>query len=193
MKKTFLNLSEEKKNTIIDAIKDEFLVHPFSDASVASIIDKAGISRGSFYQYFENLEEAYFYILDLFTKDTHEIFFNLLKENNFEYKKALEIYGNVLFEEMLQDEVYNLYKFKYLNWTQDLEEKHTKYLVENYGDEKKSSALLSEREDMMFIKAVVHDLVCRLFSENWTKEEFLEKYNLYCEWIIKGVNYGRTI
>ncbi|EHR32328.1 TetR/AcrR family transcriptional regulator [Helcococcus kunzii] len=193
MKKTFLNLSEEKKNTIIDAIKDEFLIHPFSDASVASIIDKAGISRGSFYQYFENLEEAYFYILDLFTKDTHEIFFNLLKENNFEYKKALEIYGNVLFEEMLQDEVYNLYKFKYLNWTQDLEEKHTKYLVENYGDEKKSSALLSEREDMMFIKAVVHDLVCRLFSENWTKEEFLEKYNLYCEWIIKGVNYGRTI
>lgn len=193
MKKTFLNLSEEKKNTIIDAIKDEFLVHPFSDASVASIIDKAGISRGSFYQYFENLEEAYFYILDLFTKDTHEIFFNLLKENNFEYKKALEVYGNVLFEEMLQDEVYNLYKFKYLNWTQELEEKHTKYLVENHGDEKKSSALLSEREDMMFIKAVVHDLVCRLFSENWTKEEFLQKYNLYCEWIIKGVNYGRTI
>lgn len=193
MKKTFSNLSEEKKNKIIYAIKEEFLLHPFSDASVASIIDKASISRGSFYQYFENLEEAYFYILDLFTKDAHEIFYKLLKENDFESRQALDLYGNVLYEEILKDDVYNLYKFRYLNWTQDLERKHTKYLVENNKDKEKISSLLSEREDMMFIKAVVHDLVLRLFSENWTKEEFLQKYNLYCEWIIKGVNYGRTI
>lgn len=193
MKKTFLNLPEEKRNTIIHAIKEEFLVHPFSDASVASIIEKAGISRGSFYQYFENLEEAYFYILDLFTKDTHFLFYNLLKENNFEYKTTLELYGNVLSKEILNSEFYNLYKFKYLNWTQDLEEKHKKYLMDCNGEAIKSSSLLNKNEEMKFIKAVVHDLVCRLFSENWSEKEFLEKYNLYCKWIIKGVNNGRII
>ncbi|BBF43610.1 transcriptional regulator, TetR family [Lachnospiraceae bacterium KM106-2] len=58
-KQTFYNLSEDKQKTIIDAARNEFSIHSFYDASINQIIKDAGISRGSFYQYFENKEDVY--------------------------------------------------------------------------------------------------------------------------------------
>lgn len=59
---TFFNLPEEKRNRIIEAAILEFLTYSFDQASIARIIDKADIPRGSFYQYFENLKDLYKYI-----------------------------------------------------------------------------------------------------------------------------------
>lgn len=62
---TFFNLPEEKKNRIIRAAIQEFAAYSFDQASIAHIIEKAGIPRGSFYQYFENLKDVYKYIINL--------------------------------------------------------------------------------------------------------------------------------
>lgn len=62
---TFYNLPEEKRAKIIDAAIDEFARKPFSSASVAGIIERAGIPRGSFYQYFADLTDLYKYVLDV--------------------------------------------------------------------------------------------------------------------------------
>lgn len=69
---TFFNLPEEKKNKIIKAAKDEFTEHEFSKARVSNIIKNAAIPRGSFYQYFENLEDLYFFIIDDMFKGIYE-------------------------------------------------------------------------------------------------------------------------
>ena len=61
---TFFNLPIEKKEKIINAAKSEFVEYSFHDASINRIIKSAGISRGSFYMYFENKEELFLYILD---------------------------------------------------------------------------------------------------------------------------------
>lgn len=50
----FLKLPEEKRMTILDAARDEFARVPFEEASINQIIKNAGISRGSFYTYFED-------------------------------------------------------------------------------------------------------------------------------------------
>lgn len=63
-KKTFFNLLDEKKEKIIECSKEEFSKYNFYDASINRIIKNAGISRGSFYQYFENKEDLYIYLLD---------------------------------------------------------------------------------------------------------------------------------
>ena len=55
---TFLNLPIEKKKKIMNAAKSEFVEYSFYDASINRIIKNAGISRGSFYMYFENKEEG---------------------------------------------------------------------------------------------------------------------------------------
>lgn len=72
-KETFLNLSEEKKRKIFDAAVDEFAVHRFSEASINQIIKNAEISRGSFYQYFNDKEDLYLYILTEIGKEKIEV------------------------------------------------------------------------------------------------------------------------
>lgn len=62
---TFFNLPEEKKNRIIHAAMHEFAAYRFDQASITHIIEKAGIPRGSFYQYFENLKDVYKHIIIL--------------------------------------------------------------------------------------------------------------------------------
>ncbi|MEL1133668.1 TetR/AcrR family transcriptional regulator [Desulfitobacterium sp. THU1] len=62
---TFFNLPEEKRERITEAAMSEFSAYPFAQASIARIIEQAGIPRGSFYQYFKNLKDLYKYIFNL--------------------------------------------------------------------------------------------------------------------------------
>lgn len=62
---TFFNLPEEKQSRILQAAIWEFSNFPFSKASIAQIVEKAGIPRGSFYQYFSDLKDLYRYLFNL--------------------------------------------------------------------------------------------------------------------------------
>ena len=63
-KDTFKNLNEDKKQRIFDAAIQEFSTCSFSDASINQIIKTAGIPRGSFYQYFNDKEDLYLYMIE---------------------------------------------------------------------------------------------------------------------------------
>ena len=52
--KTFYNLPYEKRKRISDAIIKEFMERPNEKVSINRIIKTAEISRGSFYQYFDD-------------------------------------------------------------------------------------------------------------------------------------------
>lgn len=71
---TFFRLPEEKRRRIFEAALDEFSSRRFSDASINSIIKAAGIPRGSFYQYFENKEDLYAFILQQISSEKIDIF-----------------------------------------------------------------------------------------------------------------------
>lgn len=62
--KTFINLPDDKKETLLKAARREFSQHPFLSSSINQIIIDAKIPRGSFYQYFDNKEDLYFYVLE---------------------------------------------------------------------------------------------------------------------------------
>ena len=62
---TFFNLPQEKRDRIIAAALDELAESTFDSASIAGIVENAGISRGSFYQYFSDLTDLYKYIYSL--------------------------------------------------------------------------------------------------------------------------------
>lgn len=66
-KSTFFNLPLDKRDKILECSKDEFAKHGFYNSSINRIIKEADISRGSFYQYFENKEDLYFYLLNSYT------------------------------------------------------------------------------------------------------------------------------
>ena len=61
--KVFFNLKEEKKERILKSAIDEFSKCIYEEVQVKRIVESAGIARGSFYQYFEDIEDLLRYLL----------------------------------------------------------------------------------------------------------------------------------
>lgn len=76
--KTFLNLAVSKQEALLKAAHNEFTRALLDAASINRIIKDANISRGSFYMYFEDKEDIYFYLLEKnriqFADETRKIF-----------------------------------------------------------------------------------------------------------------------
>lgn len=65
---TFFNLPEYKRERFIDAALDEFAECAYSRASVSRIARRAGVAKGSVYQYFRDKKDLYLYLIDLASK-----------------------------------------------------------------------------------------------------------------------------
>ena len=73
-KQTFLNLPDEKRNIIIDAAINEFAEYGLENASTNRIVANSGISKGSFYQYFEDKQDVFMYLLTVLETEKMEYF-----------------------------------------------------------------------------------------------------------------------
>lgn len=71
VKSTFLNLPDEKKQRITQAVLKEFSTYPLTDAQVSRIVKDAEIARGAFYKYFDDLTDAYLYVYKIAIKEIH--------------------------------------------------------------------------------------------------------------------------
>lgn len=67
-KETFHNLPDEKQQQLISIAAEEFASNAYKAASISNIVRKAGIAKGSFYQYFENKKDLYRYLIELGTE-----------------------------------------------------------------------------------------------------------------------------
>lgn len=63
-KPTFDNIPPEKRRRIIDTATVEFAKKGYHDASISAIAEKAGISVGSVYKYFENKQDLFLTTVD---------------------------------------------------------------------------------------------------------------------------------
>lgn len=70
-------------------------------------------------------------ILDLETKDIHNLFLEILKENEFDFYKSLKLYGLEIADLLFESGDYLIYKNKYLYWTAELENKWKVYKKKN--------------------------------------------------------------
>lgn len=62
-KATFFNLPAEKRDRIVELAIEEFAERPYAQASLSRIVARAGIAKGSIYQYFENKFDLYRWLL----------------------------------------------------------------------------------------------------------------------------------
>lgn len=79
-KQTFFNLSVGKQETLINAAMKEFSRVQLFEASISNIVRSAGIPRGSFYQYFDDKEDAFYFLLDNHCKEMQKNFILSLKK-----------------------------------------------------------------------------------------------------------------
>jgi len=60
---TFRRLPEEKRSRFLDAAWAEFNRVPIEAVSINQIVQKAGVPRGSFYQYFADKDDLFWYLM----------------------------------------------------------------------------------------------------------------------------------
>lgn len=73
-KKTFLNLPDEKRRNIVNAAIEEFAEYGLENASTNRIVANSGISKGSFYQYFEDKQDVFMYLLTVLEQQKMDYF-----------------------------------------------------------------------------------------------------------------------
>lgn len=89
--RTFLNLPKEKRIRILRAAKKEFSRVPLEKAVIANIVKEAKIPRGSFYQYFDNVEDLFFHLIHYMYGIDKKKFAKYLKEADNDVYEALKM------------------------------------------------------------------------------------------------------
>lgn len=94
-KKAFFSIAQQKQDRILNCALDEFSGSDFHSASINRIVQSAGIPRGSFYQYFEDKEDLYFYLLETILEKEHTSFF--AKNHTESTSPNLLLYHQIMF------------------------------------------------------------------------------------------------
>jgi AcrR family transcriptional regulator len=63
-KQTFINLSIERQEEILQIAFEEFALKGYQNASLSIIIKKLGLAKGSFYRYFLNKKDLFAYLIE---------------------------------------------------------------------------------------------------------------------------------
>lgn len=90
-KDTFFNLPDEKKKNIYSAALEEFANKSYEKVSITNIVNNSNISKGSFYQYFEDKADLYKYIMN-----------NIADEKQFYLNDVLDIQDDIDFFDFIR-------------------------------------------------------------------------------------------
>lgn len=101
---TFYNLPDKRQQIIIDAAITEFANHSYEAASISSIVSEAKIAKGSFYQYFEDKQDLYLYLVDLAIEARNSF---IMGVNLPSIKAGFFVYLRALFEAILAFQLAN--------------------------------------------------------------------------------------
>ncbi|MDN6161510.1 MAG: TetR/AcrR family transcriptional regulator, partial [Atopostipes sp.] len=112
---TFLNLPEKKKERIMTAALAEFSRVVMNEASVTNIVKKADISRGSFYQYFEDKEDLYQYLIKNAYREHRQHLYETIESNDGDlYQSLLDFYSEYI-DEIMGSEFFSFYENTFLH------------------------------------------------------------------------------
>ena len=84
-KEMFYKIPLEKQEMFINVAIDEFTSKSFEQASINSIIKKANISRGSFYNYFEDIEELIMFVFEKVKQERFQYASEIIKSCDKDY------------------------------------------------------------------------------------------------------------
>lgn len=190
--KTFYNLPKEKKLRILKAGKKEFSRVPLEKAIIANIAKDADIPRGSFYQYFTNLEDLFTYIIEYLYGFNKKKFSTYLEENNNNIYDALKVrFSNEI--DKLSKEENRQFRVNTITILLKDNKEYSKEFIDNIIDKKSSLDLdffpteyqkkrnFSKMLDL--IKMVGDTCVERYLMNEVSEEEIKNDYNEYIDYL----------
>ncbi len=199
-KQTFFHLSKDKQEILMESAKKEFSRVPLHEASIANIIKTAGIPRGSFYQYFEDKEDLFYYLLNQLSKKNNERFISILKEKNGELFAAIIDLFHFMIKNLRNEENKNLFKNAFLNMNYRLENTIANHVYEENQKKQylftmnlintKNLNIRSEQELEQIIKiiwAVTFQNLVQVFVKDLTDETALKNFIEQIELVKRGL------
>lgn len=97
IKQTFYNLSETKRKELINIAKKEFANHSIYEATVANIVNEFGIARSSFYNYFDNINDLYYYILKEYKNSIkNKLIMEVEKNDGDIFKSVIDVFNYII-------------------------------------------------------------------------------------------------
>ncbi|MFS1135368.1 TetR/AcrR family transcriptional regulator [Enterococcus hirae] len=200
-KSTFLNLPNEKKQRLIEILLENFSARHISQVKVADIVEDMAMSRGAFYKYFEDLEDAYTYTIQYYSIQIHRDILKYISQNKQDFFQGIENYLAWCSE--LEQKSSYWQAIRFLTRSDDFtNHQRTKPSAES-GRLKEWFKLLkvngfhitSEEEAISFLYFVM-DLVINSLTDyianDWTTDELLQDYRYKVKWLQKGLKTERS-
>lgn len=193
-KKTFYNLSKEKKNKLVEAGLKEFSRVDLNSASISNIIKYASIPRGSFYQYFYDKKDMFTYLLLEYCGDIQLVLINKIKEHEGDiFKGFIETFKN-LYSKICKDEVTEFFKNSFLHMDNIIQNKLTEKIQEKeneiigYMNLEKMRFKDNERLKYLIrmIIAITIQNIITSFSKELTIDESIKIYIIEMDLLMNG-------
>lgn len=193
----FLKLPEEKRSKILQAVRAELAEFPVNELSINRIIRSADISRGSFYQYFEDKEDLLEYVFSDFKQAViHEIMQSLQRNQGDMFEVGIDILQKIIAVGS-RDENRRIFVnvFSYIRVAQDSFQKalaNEEALVESFLGYIDRSRLRFKSDDeireiMKLGLAVFKDSVCRCFADIDNASVIMDNFRLRMEILKYGI------
>jgi len=201
--KTFFNLSEKKRQRLIDAAMKEFAHVPVNKASIANIIKNAEISRGSFYQNFEDKKDLYYYLIGIFKYNTRQLMKENFKKANGKFIDGYRMFGVQYIQYVMESEKVEFFKNMYLHMDYQVSQEVGGELVNSIRDDHQKngerivdiidwdSLKIETKEElidlMKFILNILNQTIMEGFSKEWTIQETKDYFVKRLKWISDGL------
>lgn len=191
-KKTFLNLPETRKAEIRDLLLTIFYEKPVSQVKVSEIVTALQMSRGIFYKYFEDLNDAYDYIIHYYAGQIHGeiIEYMTQQENDFFHgiETFLLLYVDLDHSSARYRQLVLLAQNSYL-FSYRPEADHG---VEAWSEllEKNQVVMQTEEEQISFLyfsMKLVIDSLTDMLANHWDEKALIKDFRFKTNWLLEGI------
>ncbi|WP_315081913.1 TetR family transcriptional regulator [uncultured Clostridium sp.] len=199
-KQTFFNLSIGKQEALINAAMKEFSRVQLFEASISNIVKSAGISRGSFYQYFDDKEDVFYFLLNNHSKEMQKNFILSLKKVDGDIFEAFIEMFQYMMKNFQNQQNRDFFKNIFLNMnhktentlTQNVNEKMCNdHFSEIFGLINTTNLNVTKDEEIFLvfkiIMAVMFQNLIHNFAVELPFEESIKNYTLEINMLKKGL------
>lgn len=190
-KSTFNNLNEEKKLKIINELIELYSTVNYEDINVSLIVTTCNLARGSFYQYFQDVKDVTFTLIDYLLSKYSDSFIyvdkDLFELNRYILEQQLIHNQDKCFHDFMKN-IYKAGDLELISYIDAIKDDHYNKVLE-YSlatlDFKDSSLKNIELVSLMLM-STLHTLIKKSYRNENKVEETLEAYDM----IVTAIKYG---
>lgn len=195
-KETFLNLPKEKQQAIIKVLLKNFSGQHISQVKVSTIVAGMAMSRGAFYKYFDDLEDAYSYTISYYSAQVHRDIMQYIEKDSQDFFLGIENY--LSWCATLNPGSNYWQAIKLLTTSNDLNNHRRRHAPDDSPMLKEWYRLLSANHFVIasknealsflyFTMDLTMDTLTDFIANEWTKEQLIQDFRFKRKWLEMGI------